>query len=265
MGLKHLGLGALLALAAHAATAETTITVTALTDYDFRGISQTEGDPALQASIDYAGEHFYATVWGSNVDFGDDVDGNIEVDLVAGFAGETGGGLRWDVGATWYTYPGSDQDLGDPDDEADDVFESANYWEYSLGLGMGPVDIKYWFSPDLYDSGETASYLEANASFGLPAELSLNLHAGYSAGDYFDALEDAAAESDPGYPGDDADYYDFSIGLARSFGRFDFEAKYVANLNDGKYWDVENGALQNDERAILSVSTTFPWADEEAE
>lgn len=256
------GLAGALTLTGQVAIADISVTGTAVTDYDFRGISQSAEDPALQLSIDYAAENFYATAWGSNVDFGDGVDGDFELDLVAGFAGETEGGWRWDLGATWYLYPDSTEALGERNDPDDDVIEVPDYWEFFVGGGYGPVDLKYWYSPDLYDSDETASYLEANASFGLPWELSLNLHAGYSFGDYFDLLEEDAS-SDPDYAGADADYYDYSIGLGRSFGRFDFEVKYVGSVTDMSYFDVDGGPLSNDERFILSVATTIPWADEE--
>lgn len=260
-------------LAVSAAQAEVSLTVTGVSDYDFRGISQTDGDPALQVGLDYAAEMFYAGAWASNVDFDGEqtfsdgstatirYDGDVELDLLAGLAGETEGGWRWDVGATYYLYPGSDEDLGNPLDDSDDVFQTENYYEVYAGGGYGPVDVKYWFSPDLYDSDESASYLEAAASFELPWELSLNLHAGYSFGDYFDELSDLA-ELD-GFS-DDADYIDYSIGLGRSFGRFDFEVKYVATDTDD-YFKVESGILRNDERVIFSVATTFPWGDEEEE
>lgn len=253
---------AALLVAAQPALAEISITATALTDYDFRGVSQTEGDPALQLSIDYATGNFYAFAWGSNVDFGDSVDGNVEVDLAAGFAGEWGGGVRWDIGGIVYLYPGSGADEGNALDPDDDKSKIEEYAEWYAGIGWGPVDVKYWYSPYLYNVDETASYAEANAAFELPWELGLNLHAGYSFGDAWDSFEDAARADDPEYSGDDADYYDWSVGLARSFGRFDFELKYVDTITDGSYWDVDSGANRNDNRVILSVSTTFPWADE---
>ncbi|MCC7257278.1 MAG: hypothetical protein IT486_02795 [Gammaproteobacteria bacterium] len=247
--------GALL-LATNVAGAEVSATVTATTDYDFRGMSQTEGDPALQASLDWAGDLFYIGTWASNVDFGDEVDGNLEVDLYGGFAGETGAGLRWDIGATAYLYPGSDDNLAKS--------KIGEYMEAFAGIGYGPVDLKYWYSPDLYNIGETASYVEANAAFDLPWwELGLNLHGGYSFGDAWDTFEDEARAEDPEYTGDDATYYDWSVGLARSFGRFDVELKYVDTITDGSYWDIDSGANRNDERVILSIATTFPWSDDE--
>jgi uncharacterized protein (TIGR02001 family) len=252
--------GALL-LAAQVAPAQVTVTATGVTDYDFRGIDQTDGDPALQLSIDFEAEHFYASLWGSNVDFGENVDANVELDAVAGFKGELKSGLRWDIGTTRYMYPGSDANEQNPADPNDDIIESPDYWEVSAGLGYGPVDVKYWYSPNLYDSNDTASYLEANASFDLPAELTLNLHAGYSWGDYWDGLKDTAADEDPGFNGDDADYYDYSVGIGRTFGHFDFELKYVGTVTES-YWEVDNGPSANDNRVIFSVASTIPWSEE---
>ena len=104
MKLSH-GLAALvLTMSAAAAQAEVTATVTATSDYDFRGITQTRNNPALQGSIDYASDSgFYLGGWASNVDFGGDE--NLEVDLYGGFSG--GETFPWDVGIIWYTYPQS--------------------------------------------------------------------------------------------------------------------------------------------------------------
>ena len=53
--------------------ADTSITVTGVSDYLFNGVSQTQEDPAIQACFDWAGDTgWYAGVWGSNVDFGED-------------------------------------------------------------------------------------------------------------------------------------------------------------------------------------------------
>ncbi len=251
MRLRLVSLAVAAFCAAQAANAEVTATVGLYSDYDFRGYSQTEGDPAVQGSIDYAGDSFYIGAWGSNVEFGEGIDGNVELDLFAGWATEYESGWRSDVGVTWYLYPGSQ--------ENDNEVETADYWELYAGGGFGPVDVKYWYSPDLYDSSETASYLEANAAFDLPWELGIGLHAGYSFGDYYDLLSDLSSEFGNG---DDADYIDYSVALTRSFSHFDFEVKYVATNLDGDF-EIDTGAFRNDERVILSVSTSFPWSDGE--
>src|SRR5262245_21791049 len=112
MKLSH-GLAGLVMLAtASLAHAGLSGTVTAVSDYDFRGITQSAQDPALQGSIDYASDAgFYLGAWGSNIDFDvpndpDCCDGDIEVDLYGGFRG--GKDVTWDVGLVYYTYPGAD-------------------------------------------------------------------------------------------------------------------------------------------------------------
>ena len=80
-------LGALVLMAsASIAHAQLSGTVTAVSDYNLRGITQTADDPALQGSIDWAADSgLYLGAWASNIDFGNSFDADIEVDLYAGF------------------------------------------------------------------------------------------------------------------------------------------------------------------------------------
>ena len=63
-------------------------TWTVVSDYDYRGVSQSAKDPALQGSADYAfGDSGFAIgAWASNVDWG--VDEDVEVDVYASYAKE---------------------------------------------------------------------------------------------------------------------------------------------------------------------------------
>lgn len=75
-------------------------------DYVFRGLSQTDEDPAVQASFEY--KHpvgFYAGVWGSSVDESIS-EGNVELDLYAGFKREVAENLTFDLSVIYYWYPG---------------------------------------------------------------------------------------------------------------------------------------------------------------
>ncbi len=232
MKLSH-GVAAILLMAAGAAAqAEVTATVTATSDYDFRGITQSAQDPALQASLDYAAAGgFYAGVWASNVDW--DADADIEVDLYAGFAG--GETYLWDVGIVWYTYPGSD--------------EVYDFPEVYASLGYKWIEGKIWYSSDFGGgpAGDNAYYYEANANFELPAGLGLGLHAGYSDGDYWEGFE----------------YTDWSVGLTYTLGHFDLGLKYVDGSDLGEFCENAPGDVGSCEaRAIFSVSTTFPWSAE---
>ena len=238
-----------LAVVSGAARAELTSTITIATDYDFRGITQTALDPALQASLDWSGESgLYAGVWASNVDFGrdggegkgyDEVDLDAEVDFTLGYAGSITEDLGYDVGATYYKY------IGDTDGGVNDF----DYYEVYAGLGYRAVSAKLWYSPDFANASESAWYIEANAEIPLPAEFGLVLHAGYNFGDYWKPEAFGLDE-----------YFDYSIGLTRSFGHFDFTVSYIDG-SDLKETDGTAGDIGTSESKFhASVSTTFPWS-----
>jgi len=130
---------------------ELSATAALTSDYVFRGLSQTSQEPAIQGSFDASYGIFYAGVWASNIDFGN----NIEIDWYGGIASEWNG-LGYDVGAIWYTYPGSNGGL--------------DYYEIKGGLSYGFTDnftagiTNYW-SPDLA-GGSNALEVGADYSFG---------------------------------------------------------------------------------------------------
>ena len=104
--------GALLAVAG-VASADITVTPAVVWDYDFRGVSQTAGDPAVQAGITYThASGAYVGAWASNVQFGPG-DPNIEMDFFGGFAGgDATKSVAYDVGIIYYTYVISPEGLG---------------------------------------------------------------------------------------------------------------------------------------------------------
>ena len=214
--------GALLA-AAGAANAGISVPITLTSDYDFRGFTQTDEDPAIQAGLTWTLDSgFYMGVWGSNVDF-PGADPEIEIDAFVGFAGgDAAEGIGFDVGAIIYTYPDSDD------------FEEVI--ELYAGLTHSWFGGKLWFSPDNY--GDTSWYVEGNAAIPLPAGFSIPLHVGYSFGDYWDNAG--------------SDYLDYSVGVAYTFQNFGLNLKWVDTDISGADMD----------RVIFTVSTTLPWAKE---
>ena len=89
---SRIAVAAALCAAAGAANAGFTLTPAITTDYDFRGISQTNPDqkgtdPAFQLGANYTAENgLYGNLWGSNVDFGPGKP-SMEIDYNVGFAG----------------------------------------------------------------------------------------------------------------------------------------------------------------------------------
>ena len=132
--MRNLTILAALGLAAAAGTANAgvTSTVTLTNDYDFRGITQTDEDPAIQASVDFATDSgWYIGAWASNVDF-PGYDGDIELDLYTGFTGSTG-----DTSVT-VPLPSNFSILGHvgySDGDAIDILYGDSYTDYSVGVG----------------------------------------------------------------------------------------------------------------------------------
>src|SRR5262245_29406359 len=75
-------------------------------DYRFRGISQSDNDPALQGSVTYIhASGFFANVWASTIDFEPFDDASVEVDLTAGFIHAFSPATEGTIKVTYYAYP----------------------------------------------------------------------------------------------------------------------------------------------------------------
>src|SRR5256885_15411033 len=82
--------------------------LTLVSDYRFRGITQTWGLPAIQGGFDYAhASGIYLGNWNSNVsETAGFPNGNLEMDFYGGWK-NTWGDLGADLGILYYYYPGS--------------------------------------------------------------------------------------------------------------------------------------------------------------
>lgn len=100
-------------------------------DYMWRGISQSNGNPAINFGIEQQlGAGFYAGAWASTIDFND--DNNVELDLYGGYSI---GGNNWniDLGYIAYRYD-HDNDL--------------NFDEVYLSVAYGPVKVGSYHDED---------------------------------------------------------------------------------------------------------------------
>src|SRR5690606_30975216 len=85
--------------------------VSIVSDYKFRGLSQTNAEPALQGGFDYAhASGLYLGTWASSIswlsDGQADVSSSLEWDFYGGYSG-TSGEFGYDFGLLYYYYPGS--------------------------------------------------------------------------------------------------------------------------------------------------------------
>lgn len=129
------------------------------TDYVKRGVSQTDGDGALQLGLELSFENgFYVGSWGSTVDIsnGPTRQRDLELNYYLGRTFDLSD--RWQISASVvaYDYPGQTGNF------------NYDYVEYSLG---GSFDDRVWldvaYSPDLYHSGYSTTNIDLYAEFPL--------------------------------------------------------------------------------------------------
>jgi len=204
----------------------------AISDYEFRGVSLSARDPALQASLDYTfgDSGFSAGVWASNVDFGTDYDADVEVevDYYADYERALNDTVTLYAGVALYTYPGSDE-------------VDASHEAYA-GFGAGGFELLQWFTDDYSALGQKALYIEANYTAPISESLELVFHAGYSYGDAFE----------------DAELLDYGVQLNYTAGNFVLGAKLVGTDASGDL-EVSDDVFNNQPRLLVSISTTLPW------
>ena len=205
-----------------------------VSDYQYRGISQTSEKPALQGGFDFAHDSgFYVGVWGSNVSWLQDLapgsNNSLELDIYAGYATEVGP-IGIDVGLLQYYYPGKYNAAWKAEAELD----NPNTLEGYVGLSWEFVSFKYSHSfTDLFGAidSKNSQYFDLSASYELMDGLTLDAHYGYQ------KIKNGS------------DYADWKLGVTKSLGGFDIGLHYVDT-------DIK-GVKEAEDRVILSVSKSF--------
>lgn len=177
-----------------------------VSDYLFRGVSQTHGDAALQGGVDYAhSSGFYLGVWGSTISWVEDYTGkgNTEVDIYGGYKGSLAGDWGYDLGVIGYIYPNKG--------EANAFGANPNTTEVYGAISYKTLTVKYsravsdhfigWYS-STGGSTKGSGYLEANYSLDLGSGWGVTAHAGHQ------KVKDLPI----------ADYTDWKLGVTKDVG-----------------------------------------------
>ncbi|MEN2787205.1 TorF family putative porin [Sphingomonas qilianensis] len=256
---------------------EITVTgsVALVSDYRFRGVSQSDENIAVQGGLTVShSSGLYAGTWASNLaGWGTFGGSNTELDLYAGFKKPIGGGAI-DVGLTWYMYPGgSDKtDFAEPYVKLSGTIgplsllagvayapkqEALGNWSFT---GANAQDVLAGGDYDRAGAKDDNLYLWGDASAGVPnTPLTLKGHIGYSDGNpglgpngtsvaptgkYWDWLlgADMAIKGTPLTVG--VAYADTDIGKAES-------AYLLPNFSSAK------GKSIADAQVVFSVSAAF--------
>jgi uncharacterized protein (TIGR02001 family) len=163
------------ASAASAQEAQVAWNAGVVSDYIYRGFSQTGEDPAIQGGVDVTYGSFYGGAWASSVDFGDDTDA--EFDLYGGYRTEAGGfALDFGVIAYMYINPPSGSEYNFVELKA----------AASRAIGPATLGAAVYYSPDFYGADEQATYVEANAAYAIGSRWTLSGAVGHQSLDVGD-------------------------------------------------------------------------------
>ncbi|WP_313705603.1 TorF family putative porin [Massilia sp.] len=215
--------------------------VALVSDYRYRGISQTRLQPALQAGADLvAASGWYAGAWASSITWTRDAggSGSVELDLYSGRRGELGGGVSYDAGLLGYLYPsnGLSRLPG---------WDNANSAEAYAQLGYRAATLKYSHAfTNLFGMPGTrgSGYLDLNLSLPAGARTTLTLHAGRQRVRHLGA----------------ASYTDWKAAVAHDVGPATLTLAAVGtNASESAYASPANGKFLGGRALVVTLGRTF--------
>jgi len=219
-----------------------------VTDYIFRGVSQSQQNPALQGGFDYShSSGFYVGTWGSNVSWvqtGNYKDNNsLELDVYGGYKG-TAGPIGYDVGVLQYYYPG---DVVAPAKNTDST-------EVYVGLSWEFLTLKYYHTVSSHLFGWTgvagektngSGYVDLSAAYDLGNGWGVAAHVGNQ------TIKNNAPAS----------YMDWKLGVTKDVGfgvvglsYTDTDAEGCGSASNSYCWNNKDVAKS---RAVLSFNKSF--------
>lgn len=236
-----------------------------VSDYRFRGISQTYEDPAIQGGIDYAhSSGLYLGTWASNVSGNQYLGGNgMEWDLYGGYK-KAFSDVTLDLGLLYYYYPSSELPTANPAGGTEkydtvEAYVGASWkwftakYSYALTDLFGVQESTYGAVCDRHGTdcfgaapgdSEGSGYLDLGASVPLRDNLTLVAHAGHQSVSGYGKL----------------DYTDWKLGVTYDLHGFILGAAWVdTDADDDWYYaNGSNGIRElGGSTAVLSVSRAF--------
>lgn len=221
----------------------------AVSDYRFRGVSQTNKKPAVQGGLDLALKNGLSFgTWTSNVSQWANYGGSQEVDLYGGYATELAG-VGISVGGTAYWYPRNKwSSEGSP---------SNNTFEYYVGLTYGPVSYKMsktngnWFGVE----ASSATYHDLSYSLG---SLGLSDKFGFSA-----HIGKQSISEEGSMAGQDLGFKDYSLKVAYSIADdlgvalIASKVKFATKADADAWYVSTDGKKLGGSAIVASITKTF--------
>jgi uncharacterized protein (TIGR02001 family) len=224
-----------------------------VSDYRFRGISQSYRLPAVQGGIDYAHESgFYLGNWNSSVSGNQFPNGaSLEMDFYGGFKIPLSDAVTLDIGGLYYYYPGAYYNV------ASGSKPTMNNFELYVGSTFGPLTAKASFTTTDYfgvngttgyanNGGSKGSYyLDLGYSTEIAAKTSLVAHVGYQ-----------TVKSYSNY-----NYVDYKLGVTYDYTGWILGLAWIGTNAKSDYWTYSEGTgatkFVGNNTAVFSISKAF--------
>ena len=256
-----------------------TANVTVTNNYIYRGITQTNGKPAIQGGFDYAHESgFYIGNWNSSISWVSDTyntsggvrtSAPIEMDFYGGFKKEfIGEGFASDIGVLQYYYPtsGIQATASYVNPNTTEIYAAQNF---TFGPLTGFAKVSYAVTTVFGNANSTGSYypdLTLNYDTGFWG-ITANGHVGYqfvagnqpTTGSSFgpNSISVAGVSNNNLYT-----YTDWKLGLTKDFGGGLSGAIAYTGTNaktyQGNYaWYSPQGKNNGRSAGLISLTKTF--------
>jgi uncharacterized protein (TIGR02001 family) len=249
------------ALAADAPASPWTFTgnIGVVSDYLFRGISQTNTEPAIQGGFDLTHSNgLYVGTWLSSISWVSDTLGGsypTEVDFYGGYRASFASDFGYDLGVITYVYPGEGRLPGTFEPDTTEVYGALS-WKW-LSAKYSYVVSDYFVGWGTSTGGKTdgSDYIELNASFPLADGWGISVHWG----------DQTVEDNSP------ASYNDWNIGVTKDVGFGVIGLKYSSTDVNGTctstggtsaycWGNLATGTNREDvadDVAVLTFSKTF--------
>ncbi|KRW61194.1 TorF family putative porin [Pseudomonas sp. TTU2014-080ASC] len=211
------------------------VNIGAYSDYRSRGMSQTQGDPAIQGGVTLAhSSGLYAGIWSSNVDFGYGSKTRQEIDYYVGYYWQITDDISLDLTHYKYDYPREG---------------SLNYNETYAKFSAYGVYVGGYYADDLADN---QSYLYSFVGYETTLPYDIGFDVRYGKIDF----KDDTLESSSGKMR--SSYNEWQIGLSKSMFNVDWSISYVDSdvsktecYNYNGFDDICSGTV------VVGVSKSF--------
>jgi uncharacterized protein (TIGR02001 family) len=253
------------------------------TQYMFRGLSQTDGKPAIQGGVDYVHANgWYAGTWISNISWYTQQNagsisvpvalgspaglgypyhasgGNsasLEWDLYGGFKGSVFDNWSYDVGLIRYLYPGRYDNIG--------AYRNPDTSEAYVAGGYKWLTLKFSRAISSNEFGaaksSAASYIDLTASVPVrDTGYTIIAHAGRQ---NFSGRANTGYWGNSGGSNKDYNYTDYKLGVTRDYAGFTFTVNgtYAATKStgpDGETTAYSNAFSRNTGRGRVALIVT---------